>query len=158
MVGQSREGMALMREARGGLHFLPRRLCSLGEAQAASGNSEAALDTLAEALAVVEKTGERHWESEILRVRGELLVALGNQTEAEDSLRRAIEVARRQSARSWELRATTSLARLWQQQGRTREAHKMLAKVYGWFTEGFDTQDLSEARALLDGLSLPLEG
>jgi len=77
----------------------------------------------------------------------------GNEAEAEASLHQAIDVARRQSARSWELRATTSLARLWQAQGRIDEAHRVLAAIYAWFTEGFDTPDLKEARALLGELS-----
>jgi predicted ATPase len=77
----------------------------------------------------------------------------GDDTEAEASFRHAIEVARDQSAKSWELRATTGLARLWQEQGRLDEAREMLAEVYGWFTEGFDTPDLKEAEALLRELS-----
>src|SRR5438309_674225 len=75
------------------------------------------------------------------------------ETEAEACFRRAIEVARKQEARSWELRATVSLARLWDQQGKRREAHQMLANIYGWFTEGFDTADLKNAKVLLDDLT-----
>src|SRR5262249_15123049 len=75
------------------------------------------------------------------------------EAEAEACFHKAIEVARRQQAKSWELRATVSLARLWQNQGKRKEAHKLLAEVYGWFTEGFDTKDLQEARALLEELS-----
>jgi len=152
-MGQVQEGMALMREHGTGIRYLPGRLCSLAEAQARSGHPEEGLTTLAEALAVVEETGERHWEAELHRVRAELLLAQGDDAEAETSLQKAIDVARRQSARSWELRATTSLARLWQKQGRTREARELLAQIYGTFTEGFDTRDLKEARALLDELS-----
>jgi predicted ATPase len=74
------------------------------------------------------------------------------EAEAEACFLKAIEVAQRQQAKSLELRATTSLARLWQSQGKQREAHRMLAKVYGWFTEGFDTKDLQEAKTLLEGL------
>ena len=74
------------------------------------------------------------------------------ESEAEECFLRAIEVARKQQAKSWELRASTSLARLWQQQGKTAEAHKLLSEVYNWFTEGFDTKDLQEAKALLDSL------
>lgn len=77
----------------------------------------------------------------------------GEQVEAESSLQHALEVARRQNARSWELRATTSLARLWQAQGKVDEARQMLAEIYDWFTEGFDTPDLQEARAMLDELA-----
>jgi predicted ATPase len=135
-------------------------LALLAEAQASAGQAEAGLSTLAEALAFVEKTGERYYEAEIYRLRGELLLMQGDEAEAEASFhyaegcfQHAIEVARRQQARSWELRATTSLARLWQRQGRPEEARALLAEIYGWFTEGFDTPDLEEARAVLEELS-----
>ncbi len=111
------------------------------------------LTTLAEALALVEQTDERHWEAELYRLRAELLLMQGDDAEAEASLHKAIKVARRQQAKSWELRATVSLCRLWQQQGRMDEARQMLAEIYGWFTEGFDTPDLQEAKALLEELS-----
>jgi predicted ATPase len=105
----------------------------------------------------VEQTDERLWEAELYRMKGELLSTQGDeaetQVEAERLYWQAIEVARRQRAKAWELRATTSLARLWQAQGRTDEARQLLAEVYGWFTEGFDTPDLQEARALLDELT-----
>ena len=133
--------------------YLPGSLCTLAEAQAKAGQPEEGLDTLDEALALVEQTDERHWEAELHRVQGELLLMQGDDAEAEASLHKAIEVARGQSAKSWELRATTSLARLWQEQGRIDEARQMLAEIYGWFTEGFDTPDLQEAKALLDELS-----
>ncbi|GAH31925.1 unnamed protein product, partial [marine sediment metagenome] len=99
---------------------------------------------------LVEETCGRHWEAELYRLRGELLLQLSDDTEAEVSLKKAIGVARRQSAKSWELRATTVLARLWQKQGKVDEAGQMLGEIYGWFSEGFDTPDLREARALLD--------
>jgi predicted ATPase len=102
---------------------------------------------------LVEQTNERHWEAELYRLRAELLLKQGDDAGAEASLQKAVEVARRQSAKSWELRATTSLARLWQEQGRMDEARQMLAEIYGWFTEGFDTPDLQEAKALLEELS-----
>jgi predicted ATPase len=115
---------------------------------------------LAEALVHVEETGERYYEAEIYRLQGELSLMQENQIDAEArfhlaerSFRHAIQVARRQQARSWELRATTSLARLWQKQGRREEAREMLGEMYGWFTEGFDTPDLRDARALLEELS-----
>ena len=126
---------------------------NLDEAQARAGQPEEGLTTLDEALVLVERTDERHWEAELYRLRAELLLMQGDEAEAEASLHRAIDVARRQSARSWELRATTSLARLWQKQGKRAEAHQVLAEIYGWFTEGFDTADLKKARALLDALS-----
>jgi DNA-binding SARP family transcriptional activator/predicted ATPase len=128
-------------------------LALLAEAQASTGQVEEGLSTLAEALALVGETGERYYEAEIHRLVGELLLMQGNEAEAETSFQYAIEVARRQQARSWELRATTSLARLWQKQGREEEARQVLAEIHGWFTEGFDTPDLREAKALLDELT-----
>jgi predicted ATPase len=92
-------------------------------------------------------------EAELHRLQGEVWLAQADEHEAEACFRQAIEVARRQQARSWELRATMSLARLLGQQGRVEEAHRMLADIYGWFSEGFDTPDLQEAKALLQELS-----
>jgi predicted ATPase len=109
---------------------------------------------LTEALTLVDTTGERWYESEIYRLKGELLLqqASDNATEAESCFRHALGIARTQQAKSFELRTATSLARLWQSQGKRQEAHDLLASVYGWFTEGFDTADLQEAKALLDEL------
>ena len=106
----------------------------------------------------METTDERYCEAELHRLKGELLLMQGDKTEAsfhqaESCFQHAVEVARRQQAKSWELRATVSLARLWQKQGRVDEARQMLAEIYGWFTEGFDTPDLQEAKALLEELS-----
>jgi predicted ATPase len=159
MLGQAQEAIAQIRAGMADLQsvgvrcYLSGRLGSLGEARARAGQAEEGLTTLAEAFAVVEETGERHWEAELYRVRGELLLAQGDDAEAEASFHRAVEVARRQQARSWELRATTSLARLWQKQGKREEARRILAEIYGWFTEGFDTADLIEAKTLLGELS-----
>jgi predicted ATPase/DNA-binding SARP family transcriptional activator len=147
-----REGIAVCRSF-GSLRHLPGRLFSLAEAQAKAGHPGEGLITLAEALVLVEDTDERHWEAELYRLQAELLLAQGDEAEAEASLLKAIEVARRQSAKSWELRATVSLCRLWQKQGRVDEARQMLAEIYGWFTEGFDTPDLRNAKALLDALA-----
>ena len=108
---------------------------------------------LGEALDRSEATGERWSEAELLRWKGEALLRLGDRDRAEACLLRAVSVARGQGARMWELHAATSLARLWQDQGRRAEAHDRLAPVYGWFSEGFDTPDLREARALLDDLA-----
>src|SRR5262249_50460261 len=107
------------------------------------------------ALAVVDKTGERYWEVEIHRLKGELLLALSAEqhAEAETCFHQALAVARHQEAKSLELRAATSLSRLWQRQGKRAEAQQLLAPIYGWFTEGFDTPDLREARALLEALA-----
>ena len=101
----------------------------------------------------MEKTRERVFEAELHRLRGELLLSLGNGRDAEVSLEGALTVARGQEARMWELRAAASLARLRRDQGRGTEARDLLAPVYGWFTEGFDTADLIEAKALLDELT-----
>jgi predicted ATPase len=158
MLGQFQEGMAQMREGMTAMQSIGVRLDlsgtlgSLAEAQAKAGQPEQGLTTLAEALALVEQTDERHWEAELCRLKGELLLMQGDDAEAEASLHKAVEVARRQQAKSWELRATVSLCRLWQQQGRIDEARQMLAEIYGWFTEGFDTPDLKEAKALLEEL------
>jgi predicted ATPase len=159
MLGQVQEGMAQMREgiaasqSRGVRCYVSGVLCSLAEVQAKTGRPDEGLTTLAEALAFVEQTDDRHWEAELHRIRAELLLMQGREAEAEASLHRAIEVARRQQAKSWELRATTSLARLWQAQGKAEEARQMLADVYAWFTEGFDTPDLREAKTLLEELA-----
>jgi predicted ATPase len=116
---------------------------------------ETGLTVLAEALTHADTTGERWYESEIYRLKGELLLQqnLDNQVEAETCFHHAITIAQNQQAKSWELRATTSLARLWHQQGKRDEAHDLLAPVYHWFTEGFDTADLQDAKALLHDLS-----
>jgi predicted ATPase len=158
-LGQVQEGIAQIREGLAARQSVGARcygsgiLGSLAQAQAEAGQPKAGLNTLAEALALVEQTGERYCEAELHRLRGELLRMQAHDTEAEVSLQKAIELARRQHAKSWELRASTSLCRLWQAKGRRAEAHRMLAEVYGWFTEGFDTRDLCEARALLQELS-----
>jgi DNA-binding SARP family transcriptional activator/predicted ATPase len=152
MLGQVQEGMAALHSV-GVRCYLSAILCSLAEAQAKAGHPEEGLTTLAEALALVEQTDERHWEAELYRLRAELLLMQGDDAEAEASFHKAVEVARRQQAKSWELRATVSLCRLWRKQGRADKARHMLAEIYGWFTEGFDTPDLQEAKALLEGLS-----
>jgi predicted ATPase len=157
-LGQVSEGIAQICEGIeasktfGELCYLPGALRSLAEAQVKAGQPEAGLTTLVDAFALVEQTDERHWEAELHRLRAELLLIKNNEDEAEASLEKAIEVARQQSAKSWELRAATSLARLWQKQGRTDEAHHLLAEVFNWFTEGFDTLDLIEAKALLEAM------
>ena len=110
---------------------------------------------LSEALERVGQTGERWFEAELHRRSGEMVLGLPERDHlaAEACFRRAMAVAQEQSARLWELRAATSLARLWCDQGRRAEARELLAPVYGWFTEGFDTADLKDAKALLDELS-----
>jgi len=105
-------------------------------------------------LAIVERRVERRWEAELYRLKGELLLqgTVDHATEAEACLQQALTIARHQQARAWELRAATSLSRLWQGQGKGAAAYALLAPVYGWFSEGFDTADLQEARALLQEL------
>ena len=112
------------------------------------------LAVLAEAQALVEKTGERYYEAELQRLKGELLLAQSpdDPAEAEACFHNALEIARRQHAKSLELRTAMSLARLWQRQGKEGDARQLLNDVFVWFTEGFDTADLREARALLDEL------
>jgi predicted ATPase len=121
-------------------------------AYAKMGQVEEGLTRLDEALAVAHDRGERRWEAELYRLKGEVLRARAaeHHTEAEACFRQALEVASRQQAKSWELRAATSLARLWQQKGKQDEGRALLAPIYGWFTEGFATADLQEAKALLD--------
>ena len=118
------------------------------------GHTEDGLQVLAEAHTLVEQQEERWGEAEIYRLRGVLLLqqTMTQQEEAEAWLQRALDVARRQEAKSLELRAAMSLSRLWQQQGKQAEAQALLTPVYGWFTEGFDTADLQEAKALLEEL------
>jgi predicted ATPase len=164
-IAQICQGMAGER-ATGAEFQRPYHLALLAEAYGTVGQVEEGFTALTEALATVDKTGERVYEAELYRLKGMLTLQQFNvqgskctianpqaEAEAEACFHRAIEVARRQSAKSLELRAATSLARLWQQQGKKEEAHQMLAEIYGWFTEGFDTKDLQEAKALLEELS-----
>jgi class 3 adenylate cyclase/predicted ATPase len=116
------------------------------------GKTREGLDAVGEALDIIQKTEERWCEAEVHRIQGELLQLSGRPSEAEASFRQAIEVAHHQEAKSWELRATLSLSRLLQKQGRSPEARQLLSSIFGWFTEGFDTPDLQDAKALLDAL------
>ncbi len=128
------------------------RLALLAETFAQVGQITKGLEALAEGLATVAKSSVRWWEAELYRLRGELLLrqTVAQPEEAEVCFQQALAVALREQAKSWELRAAMSLARLWQQQGRRAAAHALLVPVYGWFTEGFDTADLREAKALLE--------
>jgi class 3 adenylate cyclase/predicted ATPase len=130
----------------------PYSLALLAEAYGTMGQPEAGLTVLTAALTHTETTGERWYEPELYRLKGELLLQQfsDNQAEAETCFHHALDLARNQQAKSFELRAATSLARLWQQQGKRQEAHDLLAPIYNWFTEGFDTLDLKDAKALLD--------
>src|SRR5262249_53037702 len=120
-----------------------------------TGRSAKALDMLAEALALADKTGERHYQAELYRLKGEFLLAspTENQAEAEACFRQAIAIAPRQSAKAWERRAGISSSRLAQKEGRQAEARPMLAEIYGWFTEGLDTPDLVDVAAQLNSLA-----
>ena len=153
-IAQIEEGLAAAR-AIGSEGGIPGVLCWLAEACGAGGRFDEGLSALTEALSAIDEREERFWEAEIHRLKGELLIAQdpSNAARAEKSFRTAIEISRRQSAKSWELAATMSLARLLASQGRREEARGMLAEIYGWFTEGFDTADLKDAKALLDELA-----
>jgi class 3 adenylate cyclase/predicted ATPase len=153
-IAQMRESMALTRTV-GANIGRSQHLCLLAEAYGKADHLDEALNVVAAALDAVDEQEERFYESEIYRLKGQLLLRRddSNAPEAQRCFGRAIEIARRQSARSWELRATTSLARLLASQGRRDEARAQLAEIYDWFTEGFDTADLKDAKALLDELS-----
>jgi tetratricopeptide (TPR) repeat protein len=171
--GQVQEGIAQMRQSRE-----PYYLALLAEAYRKMGQVEEGLAVLAKALALVDKTGQRMGEAELYRLKGELTlqkkargwrletspsspqasslqpqVSRVVEQETEGYFLKAIEIARRQSAKAWELRAVMSLSRLWQRQCKKAEARRMLAEIYGWFTEGFDTKDLQEAKTLLEELT-----
>jgi predicted ATPase len=130
-------------------------LALLAEASAQVGRTAEGRVALAKALATLDRSEVRLWEAELYRLRGELLLqpTVTQPDEAEVCFQQALAVARRQQTKSWELRAALSLSRLWQQQGKRAAALELLAPVYGWFTEGFDTADLRDARALLEELS-----
>jgi predicted ATPase len=154
-IAELRSAMATIR-AIGTAAELPWYLALLAGAHTTVGQTAEGLDAIAEALALVASTNERFYEAEIYRLKGELLLKhSGSNTaaEAESCFRRALDISRVQSAKSWELRAATSLARLWAERGRRAQARDLLAPVYGWFTEGFETADLKGAKALLDELA-----
>jgi predicted ATPase len=143
----------------------------LAEAYRQVGQTAEGLAAVAEALDWAQRTGGRYYEAELYRLKGELTLQKSEvrgpaskvpstqhptpstQTEAEACFHKAIEIAHHQQAKSLELRATVSLSRLWRQQGKRQEAHQVLAEIYDWFTEGFDTKDLQEAKALLAELA-----
>jgi predicted ATPase len=155
-IAQIQHGLAT-RQAIGLELTQPVYLTMLAEAYENEGQPAEGLARLADALTRVDTTGERWREAELHRLHGELLLAWSaeNHREAETCFQQALALARRQQAKSLELRAAMSLSRLWQQQGKRAEARELLAPVYGWFTEGFDTADLLEAKALLEELSRP---
>jgi predicted ATPase len=165
--GKVQESLAQIHQSR-----QPYLLVLLAEAYGKVGQVEEGLIVLAEALTQVDKTGERVSEAELYRLKGELTLQKFQvsgfkfqveeglessvqrlESEAEEYFLQAVEIARKQQAKSLELRVVMSVSRLWQRQGKKKEAHQMLAEVYGWFTEGFDTKDLREAKALLEELN-----
>ena len=158
--GQSKAGIAQMSQALTaqrdvGWGVDPSALAQLAEAYGQSGQVEAGLRLLADARAAVEQTGARCWEAKVQRLTGELLLrqAVPDEEQAEACFQQALDVARRQQARSLELRAAMSLSRLWQRQGKCAAAYNLLAPLYSWFIEGFDTPDLQDAKALLEALA-----
>jgi len=173
-LGQLRQGL-VMWQATGAELFRPHLLALLAEAYGETDQVEEGLRVIGEAFDAAHKGGTRFYEAELYRLKGELTLQKPSgvrgpesevtnpqpptpntqaevEREAEGYFLKAIEIARHQQAKSWELRAATSLARLWQRQGKKTEAHQMLAEIYNWFTEGFDTKDLQEAKALLEKL------
>ena len=160
-LGKMDEGLAEIREglsayrATGAGAERPTFLALLAEVYWRRGAWQDGHAAVSEALDIIAENGECAYEAELHRIRGELVLGRSpaDQGEAEASFQRAREIARSQSARSWELRAATSLARLWRRQGKREEARGLLGEAHAWFTEGFDTADLKEAKALLDELS-----
>jgi predicted ATPase len=158
-VGDAQRGLESLRnvlateEATGALLAIPHIHMHIAEALGRLGRPQEGLPLLTQTLALVARGNIRHYEAEIYRLRGGLYSQCGTPDKAEDDYRQALAIARRQQAKSWELRAAMSLSRLWRQQGKYTAARQVLAEVYGWFTEGFDTADLQEAKTLLDELA-----
>jgi predicted ATPase len=154
-IARIRDGLTAY-EATGARLSAPLYLALLADALARAGKIEEALAALDDALAKAAASGARGWDAEIHRLRGELSGRLPypDPAKAEESFRTALAIAREQGTRGYELRAATSLARLWREHGRREEAHDLLAPVHGWFTEGFDTADLKDAKALLEELAV----
>ena len=161
LTGKASEGIRLMNSAidevrlTGATAWMPLRLSYLARAYAQIGQVDDAWRCMGEAFVAVESTRETIFEAEVHRVAGEiaLISPQPDVAKAEAYFGRALAVARQQQAKSWELRAAMSMARLWRDQGKPQQARELLAPVYGWFTEGFDTLDLKEAKALLAGLA-----
>jgi predicted ATPase len=159
-ITQMRQSLGAYRATGSGSQWIePYFLALLAEAYGNAGQVHEGLHAMTEALDVISTTREFAWEAELYRIKGELLLnekyEMGNtEWTPEDCFKKALDVARDQQAKSWELRAAMSLSRLWQQQDRQAEARQLLAEVYNWFTEGFDTADLQEAKALLEKLGV----
>jgi predicted ATPase len=159
-AGDLQAGIELMRSALAAADSNSERnrrtlyLCHIASAYANLGQPEVGLDLLDEAVRSAEATSERFFEAELYRLRGRIQLSLDRKGEAEAELKRALRIARQQEARWWELRAATTLARHWYDEGRSFEAIALLQPIYGWFVEGFDTPDLKDAKTLLDRLTI----
>jgi len=178
--GHTADGLALLQQGWSAVQAIGSRMYSsnfrlmMARVYGGMGRTEEGLAAIAEAEAFIAESEERWDEAELYRLKGELMLQqqfkvqssefkipstqhpssrLQTEAEAEACFLKGIDIARQQQAKSWELRAATSLARLWQQQGKRQEAHRLLSEVYNWFTEGFDTKDLQEAKALLEELT-----
>ena len=159
-LGNRNEGIGQLRQALEDyssmeLSFFPTySLALLAEAHGKARQAKEGLTVLGEALERAYKSGERLHEAELYRIKGELLFVQGAaESKGEACFHQALEIARNHRAKSLELRAAMSMSRLWQQQGKRQEAHQLLSEIYGWFTEGFDTADLKEAKILLEDLA-----
>jgi predicted ATPase len=158
-LGRADEGIPLFTAGVAAMHELgcvaygPWELALLGDARRMAGQWHAALEHFTEARCLADETEDRYFEAETARLTGEVLLAVDDAAAAEATYEEAIAIARQQSAKLWELRAAISLARLWRGQGRRAEARGMLGPIYGWFTEGFGTPVLREAKALLEELA-----
>jgi predicted ATPase len=150
--GMIAKGLALHRTT-GSTAYQTFALILLAEACSKLGRTTESLNYLTEADQIIETTNERFHEAELHRVRGDLFQIMGDLAGAGRSYQEAIAVAKRQSAKMFELRASTGVARLWSDQGKRNDAYNLLSPIYGWFTEGFDTRDLKEAKVLLDELA-----
>ena len=161
LKGKPTEGIAPLKvgiaawEATGGRSYSPTLKAFLAEGMALTGDLDNALQLIDEIIAQIERPGwgERLHYAEILRLKGWVLSLKGDLEGAERNFLASLDWARRQQAKMWELRTSTSLARLWQSQGKRQDAYELLTPVYGWFTEGFDTKDLQDAKILLDELA-----
>jgi len=157
--GQVEEGIVQMQQglaawqATGAELSRPGYLALLAEVYGKAGQIEEGLNIVAEALVLMDNTGESVYKAELYRLKGTLTLQSQVEEEAEACFHKAIDIARQQQAKSLELRAVMSLSRLWQHQGKKQEAHQMLADIYGWFTEGFDTKDLEDAKTLMQELA-----
>ena len=146
-------GIAALRSA-GTAFWMPLHSSYLGRAYAELGQFDDALRSIGEAIDTIETTKETWFEAEASRIAGEIALQSPkpDATKAQEYFERALAIAREQQVKSWELRAATSMARLWRSRGKVQQARELLAPVYGWFTEGFDTRDLKEVKALLEEL------